>query len=69
MLLLRSGAGDRAVAAEAAAALGQLKSSWPAADFRSYLNRPIIGRMHAGIAARLAGRTHNRLTGKESNGT
>jgi hypothetical protein len=46
MLLLQSGAGDRAVAAEAATALGQLKSSWPAADFRSYLNRPIIHRMH-----------------------
>jgi tetratricopeptide (TPR) repeat protein len=46
MLLLQSGAGDRAVAAEAAAALGQLKSSWPVADFRSYLNRPIIRRTH-----------------------
>ena len=46
MLLLESGTGDRAVAAEAAAALGQLKSSWPAADFRTYLNRPIIRRMH-----------------------
>jgi tetratricopeptide (TPR) repeat protein len=47
VLLLRSGAPDRAVAAEAAAALGQLKASWPAEDFRSYLNRPSIRRLHA----------------------
>jgi tetratricopeptide (TPR) repeat protein len=46
VLLIESGAQDRAVAAEAAAALGQLKSLWPAADFRSYLNRPVIRRTH-----------------------
>ena len=46
VLLLRSGEPDRAVAAEAAAALGQLKASWPAEDFRSYLNRPVIRRLH-----------------------
>jgi tetratricopeptide (TPR) repeat protein len=47
VLLLRSGPPDAAVAAEAAAALGQLKASWPAEDFRSYLSRPVIRRMHA----------------------
>ena len=47
VLLLRSGAPDGAVAAQAAAALGELKASWPAADFRSYLDRPVIRRMHA----------------------
>jgi len=47
VLLLRSGAPDRAVAAQAAAALGELKASWPAEDFRSYLDRPVIRRMHA----------------------
>ena len=46
VLLLRSGTPDRAVAAEATAALGQLKASWPAEDFRSYLNRPVIRRLH-----------------------
>jgi tetratricopeptide (TPR) repeat protein len=46
VLLLRSGTPDRAAAAEAAAALGQLKASWPAEDFRSYLNRPVIRRLH-----------------------
>jgi tetratricopeptide (TPR) repeat protein/tRNA A-37 threonylcarbamoyl transferase component Bud32 len=46
-LLLRSGASDHAVAAQAAAALGELKASWPAEDFRSYLNRPVIRRLHA----------------------
>jgi len=47
VLLLRSGAPDGAVAAQAAAALGQLKAFWPAEDFRSYLGRPVIRRMHA----------------------
>ena len=47
VLLLRSGAPDPAVAAQAAAALGQLKASWPAEDFRSYLGRPVIRRMRA----------------------
>ena len=47
VLLLRSGARDGAVAAQAAAALGELKASWPAEDFRSYLNRPVIRRLHA----------------------
>ena len=47
MLLLRSGSPDRAVATEAAAALVELKASWPAEDFRSYLNRPVIRRLHA----------------------
>jgi tetratricopeptide (TPR) repeat protein len=47
VLLLRSGASDRAVAAQAAAALGELKASWPAEDFQSYLDRPIIRRWHA----------------------
>jgi len=44
--LLESGKPDSA-AAEAAAALGELKASWPAEDFRSYLNRPAIRRLHA----------------------
>ena len=47
VLLLRSGTPDRAVAAQAAAALAELKASWPAEDFRSYLNRPVIRRLHA----------------------
>jgi len=47
VLLLRSGAPDHAVALQAAAALGELKTSWPAEDFRSYLNRPVIRRLHA----------------------
>ncbi|HXM43707.1 MAG TPA: protein kinase [Bryobacteraceae bacterium] len=47
VLLLRSGAPDPAVAAQAAAALGELKASWPAKDFRSYLDRPVIRRWHA----------------------
>ncbi|MGA3027409.1 MAG: protein kinase [Bryobacteraceae bacterium] len=47
VLLLRSGTPDRAVAAQAATALGELKASWPADDFRSYLNRPVIRRLHA----------------------
>jgi hypothetical protein len=47
VLLLRSGPPDLAVAAQAAAALGQLKASWPAEDFRSYLERPVIRRRHA----------------------
>ena len=47
VLLLRSGTRDPAVAAEAAAALGELKAAWPAQDFRSYLNRPLIRRLHA----------------------
>jgi tetratricopeptide (TPR) repeat protein len=47
VLLLRSGAPDPALAPQAAAALGQLKASWPAEDFRSYLDRPVIRRMHA----------------------
>jgi tetratricopeptide (TPR) repeat protein len=46
-LLLRSGARDSAIAAEGAAALGELKSSWPAEDFRTYLNRPVIRRLYA----------------------
>lgn len=46
VLLLRSGPPDRAVAAQAAAALGELKASWPAQDFRSYLDRPVIRRLH-----------------------
>jgi tetratricopeptide (TPR) repeat protein len=46
VLLLRSGVPDRAVAAQAAAALGELKASWPAEDFQSYLNRPVIRRLH-----------------------
>ena len=61
VLLLRSGAPDPAVAAQAAAALAELKSSWPAEDFRSYLDRPVIRRMHAelqraGTEAPAAGR-------------
>ena len=47
VLLLRSGAPNRPVADEAAAALGELKAAWPAEDFRSYLNRPVIRRLHA----------------------
>ena len=47
VLLLRSGPPDRAVAAQAAAALGELRAAWPAEDFRSYLDRPVIRRMHA----------------------
>jgi tetratricopeptide (TPR) repeat protein len=47
VLSLRSGPPDRAVAAQAGVALGELKASWPAEDFRSYLNRPVIRRLHA----------------------
>jgi tetratricopeptide (TPR) repeat protein len=47
VLLLRSGAPDPAVAAQAAAALGELQATWPTEDFRSYLDRPVIRRMHA----------------------
>ncbi|MGA2739835.1 MAG: protein kinase [Bryobacteraceae bacterium] len=47
VLLLRSGAPDPKVATQAAAALGELKASWPAEDFRSYLDRPVIRRWHA----------------------
>jgi tetratricopeptide (TPR) repeat protein len=47
VLLLRSGVPDPAVAAQAAGALGELKASWPAEDFRSYLNRPVIRRLYA----------------------
>ena len=47
VLLVRSGPPDPSVAAQAAAALGQLKATWPAEDFRSYLGRPVIRRMHA----------------------
>jgi tetratricopeptide (TPR) repeat protein len=47
VLLLGSGTPDRAFAAEGAAALGQLKASWPAEDFRSYLSRPVIRRQYA----------------------
>jgi tetratricopeptide (TPR) repeat protein len=47
VIRLRSGPPDAAVAAQAAAALGELKASWPAEDFRSYLDRPVIRRMHA----------------------
>jgi len=49
VLLLRSGAPDPAVAVQAAAALGELKASWPAEDLRSYLNRPVIRRLHADL--------------------
>jgi len=47
VLRLRAGGPDPAVAARAAAALAVLQSSWPAEDFRSYLDRPVIRRMHA----------------------
>jgi len=47
VLLLRSSAPDRAVAAQATAALGDLQASWPPDDFRSYLDRPVIRRWHA----------------------
>jgi tetratricopeptide (TPR) repeat protein/predicted Ser/Thr protein kinase len=47
VLLLRSGPPDPAVAAQAVVALGQLKATWPAEDFRSYLDRPVIRRLHA----------------------
>jgi tetratricopeptide (TPR) repeat protein len=47
VLLLRSGVTDPGVAAQAAAALSEIKASWPAEDFRSYLNRPVIRRLHA----------------------
>ncbi len=46
MLILRANPGDRSVAAQAAAALAQLKSSWPPDDFRSYLKRPLIHKMY-----------------------
>jgi len=48
-LLLRSGAPDPAVAAQAAAALAALQASWPAEDYQSYLARPVIRRLHAGL--------------------
>jgi Tfp pilus assembly protein PilF len=47
VLVLRSGAPDHAVAVQAATALSELKASWSAEDFRSYLNRPVIRRLHA----------------------
>jgi len=47
VLLLRCGAPDPTIAAQAATALGELKASWPAEEFRSYLNRPVIRRLHA----------------------
>jgi ATP/maltotriose-dependent transcriptional regulator MalT len=46
VMLMQSGTMDGA-AAQAAAALGELQASWPAEDFRSYLNRPVIRRLHA----------------------
>lgn len=49
VLLLRSGPPDAAVAAQAVAALDQVKAMWPADDFRSYLDRPFIRRMHAAL--------------------
>jgi len=48
-LALRSGAPDAAVAAQAAAALAQLSASWPAEDYRSYMDRPVIRRLHADL--------------------
>jgi tetratricopeptide (TPR) repeat protein len=51
MLLVRSRASDQTIAGQAATeatnALGVLKASWPGEDFRSYLNRPVIRRLHA----------------------
>ncbi len=47
VLLLRSGSADHAVAVQASAALGELKATWPAEDFRSYLNRPVIRRLYS----------------------
>jgi tetratricopeptide (TPR) repeat protein len=47
VLLLRSGAQDHAIAAQAGTALGELKASWPMGDLRSYLNRPVIRRLYA----------------------
>jgi tetratricopeptide (TPR) repeat protein len=49
VLLLKSGPPDRAAAAQAAAALAELQASWPAEDFRSYLDRPVIRRLHADL--------------------
>ena len=46
VMLMQSGTMDGAVAAQAAAALGELQASWPAEDFRSYLNRPVIRRLY-----------------------
>jgi len=46
-MLMQSGTMDGAVAAQAAAALDELQASWPAEDFRSYLNRPVIRRLYA----------------------
>ena len=45
--LIRSRASDQSIATEAATALAVLKASWPEEDFRSYLNRPVIRRLHA----------------------
>jgi tetratricopeptide (TPR) repeat protein/tRNA A-37 threonylcarbamoyl transferase component Bud32 len=47
VMLMQSGTMDGAVAAQAAASLGELQASWPAEDFRSYLNRPVIRRLYA----------------------
>jgi Tfp pilus assembly protein PilF len=50
LALRSSGTGpDRAVAAQAGDALAQLKTVWPADDFRSYLGRPAIRRLHADL--------------------
>jgi hypothetical protein len=46
MLLVRSRASDQTTATQAATALGILRASWPEEDFRSYLNRPVIRRLH-----------------------
>jgi len=51
ILLVKSGASNQTIATEAATqaatALGILRASWPEEDFRSYLNRPVIRRLHA----------------------
>jgi len=49
VLLFRCGAKDPGIPSQAAAALGELKAAWPAEDFKSYLNRPVIRRMHADL--------------------
>jgi tetratricopeptide (TPR) repeat protein/predicted Ser/Thr protein kinase len=49
VLVIRCGSAERVFMDRAAEALGLLKASWPAEDFRSYLNRPVIKRLHADL--------------------
>ena len=49
VLLMKAGPADKGVATQASAALAELKSLWPAEDFRSYMNRPVIRRLYSDL--------------------